>query len=644
MLQRDTVLHYAVRILAIAFAIFSITIAMKPYTALTARGTHLFFALILVFLSEGILKNEKRNPFSTALYLLAAVAAGVASMYIVTNAFALQQERLGLFSTEDRLAGGALVVLVLFATWKCFGNVITGIVLFFVAYLFLGQHLPEAVSHPGISLNRAIGTLGLSTDGLFAPPLGAATSIVSAFIIFAAFLEVSGASNLFMNLSLAVFGRYSGGAAKVAVVASSLFGTISGSAAANVVGTGMITIPLMKQSGFSPRMAGAVEATASTGGQIMPPVMGASAFIMAEILGVPYTTVMVAAIVPAVVYYVAIFFGVDLYSRRYGIKGIAYKGTSVPRMLKEKGHLLLPLILLIVLIAVYQTSPQFAALWATLAIVIVSFTRANTRFGIKKILDSLYAGAMGVLPISVVCAAAGLIIGSFNVTGVGLKFSSAIIGFAGGELMLLLVLAMVSSLILGMGVPTVAAYLILAVLVAPAMTNFGVMPIAAHMFVFYFGIISAITPPVALAAYVASGIAKDKPMQVGVQSSLLALPAFILPFILVYNPGLMLIGPVSEIIPVVISSIVGSFFCAVAIQGYIFCVLRPWERAIMLFAAICALIPEALTDAVGIGLAALILGICYARSKKNKNGESGSQRPEYEEASQVTVTEAEVEI
>jgi TRAP transporter 4TM/12TM fusion protein len=290
------------------------------------------------------------------------------------------------------------------------------------------------------------------------------------------------------------------------------------------------------------------------------------------------------------------------------------------QMLREKGHMLLPLVLLLALIAVFNSSPQYAALWATLSIFVVSLFRRDTRFGFRKILDGLAAGAMGVLTISVICAASGLIIGVFTVTGLGLKLSSTIISFAGGSLGLLLVLAMLASLVLGMGVPTVAAYLILAILVAPAVTGFGVLPIAAHMFVFYFGIISAITPPVAIAAYVAAGIAEDDPMRVGLVACRLALPAFIIPFVFVYQPGLLMVGDLGDIIPVVVTSILGSFFCAVAVQGYVFCSLKPWERLLMLGCAIFALIPEPVTDILGVGIAIVIIWICWLRAKKKRAG------------------------
>jgi TRAP transporter 4TM/12TM fusion protein len=624
MQPKDAALQWTVKGIAVIFALFSITIALVPYDALSARSTHLLFALVLTFLSAGVLKNKSRNARVTVFYIILAVLAAVCCAYIIMNAYDLQQERLGVYTTEDRYAGGILLLLIIFATWRTFGAVMTLIVLAFVVYLFIGQYLPSAIGHPGISLNRIIGNLGLSTEGVFGSPIGASTSVISAFIIFAAFLEVSGAAGLFMSLSMALFGRFNGGAAKVAVVASSLFGTISGSAAANVVGTGMITIPLMKKSGFSPCVAGAVEATASSGGQIMPPIMGAAAFIMAEVLSVPYTTVMVGAIFPAIIYYVAIFFGVDLYSRRHGIKGVAYDGPGGREMIRKQGHMILPLVVLIAMIGAFSTSPQYAALWATLSIVVVSWFRTETRYGVKKLLESLYQGAMGVLSISVICAASGIIIGIFTVTGIGLKLSSAIISFAGDSLMALLALAMIASLILGMGVPTVAAYLILSILVAPAVTGFGVAPLAAHMFVFYFGIISAITPPVALAAYVAAGIADDKPMRVGLEACLLALPAFLLPYIFVYNPALLMMGAWTDILPVAVTSIVGSFLCAVAVQGYMFTRIRPWERLLILGCALCALIPETISDIVGVVGAGILLFVFHTRAKREKAAVSGA--------------------
>ena len=603
---------------AIVFALFSITISLYPYDALTVRSIHLLFALVLTLISKGILQDNNRTTLSTMFYLVAAMLAVACCLYITMNSDALQLERLGLFTSEDRLAGGVLILLIILATWRTFGWSITLLVLFSMAYLLLGQYMPSALGHPGISLNRGIGALGLSVDGVFGSPIGAASTVVSAFIIFAAFLEVSGASELFMSLSLALCGHFCGGAAKVAVVASSLFGTISGSAAANVVGTGMITIPLMKKTGFSPCMAGAVEASASSGGQIMPPIMGAAAFIMAEVLSVSYTTIMMAAVIPAVIYYVAIFFGVDLYSRKNGIKGITHEGPNVRQMLLAKGHMLLPLVLLIGLISVLNSSPQYAALWATVSIVLVSYCRKDTRYSFQKLLDSLYAGAMGVLSISVICAASGIIIGVFTVTGIGLKLSSSIIALAGGSLFLLLFLAMIASLILGMGMPTVAAYLILAILVAPAVTGFGVPAIAAHMFVFYFGIISAITPPVAIAAYVAAGIAEDKPMRVGFEACFLALPAFLVPYIFVYNPALLLIGSLPEILQVCVTSIVGSFLCAVAVQGYIFTNLKILERLLIFICSMFSLIPETITDIVGVAGATIIISLCYMRSKREK--------------------------
>jgi TRAP transporter 4TM/12TM fusion protein len=308
--------------------------------------------------------------------------------------------------------------------------------------------------------------------------------------------------------------------------------------------------------------------------------------------------------------------GVDLYSRKNKIKGAPTEVPKINELLREKGLLVLPLVVLLILIGVYNRSPQMSALYATISVVIFACAKKATRFSIKKFFYAMEQGAVGILEISVICAAAGIILGVFTVTGVGLKLSSAIVYLSGGSLAALLVLSMVASLILGMGVPTVAAYLILAILVAPAMVDFGVLPLAAHMFVFYFGIISAITPPVAIAAYVGAGIAGAKPFKVGLTACVLAIPAFIVPYIMVYNPALILVGTPLEIVQVTITSIIGSFLCAVATQGYFLTNLKLLERLIALLAALCTLIPESYTDIVGIVLAGGLFAVLYLRMKK----------------------------
>ena len=434
-----------------------------------------------------------------------------------------------------------------------------------------------------------------------------------------------------MDIAMIGFRKVIGGPAKIAVISSSLFGCISGSAAANVAATGSITIPMMKRNGYENHVAGAVEAAASSGGQLMPPIMGAAAFVMAEILGVAYNKIMIAGIVPAICYYVAIFMSVDLYSRKHKL-GIMSENETSQYNNEDKGDLLrrslllLPIILMFFLVGVVQWSGAKSALVCTIAVVVCAMPYKEHRFTLKKLIAALRDGGLGILAITIVCAASGVIIGVFTVTGLGLKLSSAIVSLAGGQLFPLLLLAMVASLILGMGVPTVAAYLILAILVAPSLVEFGIPAIAAHMYVFYFGIISAITPPVAMAAYVGAGIAEAPPVKVGFTACKLALPAFIVPFILVYNPALILQGGnILATLQVVCSTLIGCFLCSMAMQRYFIRDLNWFETIALGVAAACTLIPEPITDYVGLALGLIVMVpilIRYAKNKKAAKAET----------------------
>lgn len=605
-------------VLSALLSLYSISYAFFGYDLLTGRSRHLLMVLPMCFLAKGILEEKKGQKFRTIFYIILCLLTAFSMIYIDVNSTPLSRERLGMYIQWDYVAGFFLIVSVLVATWLEYGMALTCVVGAFLLYLLFGQYLPQAIAHPPISFKRMIGTLGLYTEGVMGTALGAIVSTVGAVLVFAGFLEISGASKVFMDLTILAFGRFTGGAAKIAVVSSSLFGTISGSAAANVAGTGIITIPLMKKTGFEPHYAGAVEATASSGGQIMPPIMGAAAFIIAEMLSKPYFEVMKAAIIPAAVFYLSIFISVDLYSRRKGIKGVDRDPNLPPlkELLFKSGYLLLPIVLLFVLVAVFNKSAQWSALVSTIAVIALSWLNKDTRITPKKLVDALVFSGKAIVPISVVCAAAGLIVGIFNATGLGITLSSYIVNMAGENLMMLCVLAAVSSLILGMGMPTVACYLLLAALVAPAMIDFGVLPIAAHMFVFYFGIISAITPPVAIAAFVGAGIAKCSPMKVGVTSCILALPVFFVPFVFVYQPALMMVGTGMEIFQVCCTTLLGTFLCAIGTQGYIFSTLKMPVRVLAVVCAVAMLIPETITDIIGLAGLILVLVIGWLGKKK----------------------------
>lgn len=607
-----------VTFIAIIFSIFQITIVLVPFDALSLRSIHLGLVLLLVFLVNGILKKENPSKFDYIWNIAFAIIGVAGCVYLYLNAYELTTDRQGLYTNLDLIFGTLIIIGVLAATWRIYGAPISIIIGASLLYMFFGQNLPTAVAHPGITVQRAISNLSLFTEGIFGPSLGASASVIAAFIIFAAFIQVSGGADLFMDLAVAIFGRFTGGAAKIAVVASTLFGMISGSAAANTAGTGMITIPLMKKSGFEPHVAAAVEASASSGGQIMPPIMGAAAFIVAEMLGVPYVQVMMSALIPALVYYLAIFMAVHLYSQKNNIKGAPIEKKDFKNLILTKGHTLIPLVILMYFIAVVRITPQLAALYSTISIIVLSYLRKETRFSLTMIKDGLYQGAVGILEISIICAAAGIILGVFTVTGLGLKMSSVIVTLAGGNLLALLVLAMIASLILGMGLPTVAAYLVLAILVAPAMIDFGVVPMAAHLFVFYFGIISAITPPVAIAAYVGAGIAGSNPFKVGFTACGLAFPAFLIPYVFAYQPGLLLMGDPLTVIQVIATTALASLLCASFFQGYIFTNLYKYERALLIISALLLMVPEGFTDTIGLVVSMVILIKVFIRSKKEK--------------------------
>lgn len=446
-------------------------------------------------------------------------------------------------------------------------------------------------------------------DAIFSVPLGASASFVFLFILFSAFLNASGAGKFFIDFSLGATGSARGGPAKTAVVASALFGTVSGNSTANVVSTGAFTIPLMKKIGYSPRFSGAVESVASTGGQIMPPILGSAAFIMAQLIGVPYmdivkASIIPASIIPALLYFATVFIMIDLEAARLGLKGLPKSSLPQPiEVLKKRGHLMIPLLVLIYVLAIMNASPIKAAIWAIAATLIVSAFRKESRMGWKAILQSLSKGAESALGMIAACATAGIIIGVLNLTGSGLKFASVVISLSGDSLPIALVLTMLASIILGMGLPTTAAYLITAAVVAPALVQMGVSPMAAHMFVFFFACLSAITPPVALAAFAGAEIAKAKPMEVAVTSVKLGIVAFIVPFKFVYGPTLLWEGSMLKIILTAITALMGTYSLACAIQGWFFGgTANLFLRLILGLSSLMLIKPGSLTDYLGIGL------------------------------------------
>ncbi len=606
-----------IAIICICFSLFQLyTAAFGVYPAQIQRGTHLAFALALVFLLYPATAKGSRSSMNPVDVVLAALGA-IAGAYLVANYHSIVL-RGGLPTTMDLIVAGVTVLLVLEGARRVIGSPISIIAIVFILYAYLGPYIPGMFGHRGFTTRRILNHLYMTTEGIFGLPLGVSATFVYLFILFGAFLHKSGLGKFFIDLALAATGHTVGGPAKVAVLASGLFGTISGSSVANVVTTGTFTIPLMKSIGYPAHFAGAVEAAASTGGQLMPPIMGAAAFVMSEFIGVPYATIAIAAALPAVLYYLAVGLMVHMEALRLGLKGLPKESLPDPKkVLREGGHLLIPLgVIIYMLVSGY--TPLRAALVCIVATVVVAMMRKNTRLKLSDVLQALEDGARSALGVAAACAAAGIIIGIVTLTGLGLKMANGIIMLAGGSFFFTLFLTMIASIILGMGLPTTAKYIILASMAAPAIQKFGVPAMAAHMFILYYGIIADLTPPVALAAYAGAGIAGANPMKTGWTSLRLAIAAFLIPYIFAYNPSLLLIDTTAmEVVLVSISALMGAFCLAVAGAGFWYVPLSKIERVVVFAGALMLIKPGLYTDLAGAAI--LVLDWFYQKSKRRKS-------------------------
>lgn len=583
-------------------SVFHLWVAfVGPPEAYVMRGTHLAFALVLSFLVLPGPGSRAGHPGRIGWLLVLAAAAcalypSAVLEYIRNRMYYVDDPRLA-----DYVFGGGLILLLIEATRRA-----TGWALPITAIVFAAYGLTLGGQSPGIMLDQ----LYLTTEGIFGIPLYVSATYVMLFILFGAFVERSGAGQLFMDFALALAGHTSGGPAKVAVITSSLFGTVSGSAVANVMTTGTFTIPLMKRSGYRPAFAGAVEAVASTGGQLMPPIMGAAAFVMAEFLGVSYLKVAAFALLPAVLYYVAVFMAVHFEARRIGLKGLPR--ADLPRLkvvLGERGHLFLPLIIIIgVLLA--GRSAAFSALVGIVSVVPTTWLRASTRrtFTPRVVIEALESGARNTLVVALACATAGIVIGTITLTGLGLSFTGVVLALSQNSLMLALVLTMLAGILLGMGLPTTPAYIVQVALLVPALVKLGVMVEAAHLFVLYFAVLSAITPPVAMAVYAANGLSGAGLMDSSWAAVKLGLTGYIIPFMFVFAPALLLIDEPLQVALAVATSVIGVVCLAGSLHEHFFLgTTRSWERVLLFVAALVLIKPGWATDLLGLGLIMLTL-------------------------------------
>jgi TRAP transporter 4TM/12TM fusion protein len=580
---------------------------------------HLSFALVLIFLIKPIFPPEsKHHKWRWVIDLPCALGAVAIGAHMTIDFLDIVDRGAGDPTQLTIYLGAIATLLTLEGTRRMSGWALPIIAIIFIAYGFAGPLLPGALAHRGYDLERIVTMLYATTSGLAGTPLQTSASYVAIFVIFAAFLDVSGAGKFFIDWSYAAFGWMRGGPAKVAIFASAMMGTVSGSAVANVAATGAFTIPVMKKAGLRPEYAGAVEAAASSGGQIMPPVMGAAAFIMVEVMGSSYNSIMTAAILPGLLFFIAVYFMVDFEVAKQGIKGIPRAELpSSLSVLREGWHLIVPLVLLIYLLLVVQYTPIKSAFWSAVAVVIVSWVRPQTRMGVRQTFSALNAGGKAMLDVAMACGSAGIVVGMMLLTGLALRLSGIIVDLSGGHLFPLLLITMVVSLVLGMGLPTSAVYVVLATLVVPAMTKLGVAPMAAHMFALYFGVLANVTPPVAIASYTGATIAGANAMKTGLIAFRLSLAGFIMPFMWVYNPALLLDGTPAEVGLAAITATAGIIALAAAIQGYFLSITSAAQRITLFIGAMLLITAGWKTDLAGIGLI-LIVAFSQLRAKKIK--------------------------
>lgn len=600
-----------VRWIMVAFSLYSIYVTLFS-TALPEFRLSVFLASILImgYLNFPLRKGTVRVNHMPWYDILIMVLGSGAFFYYAFNAERIIKLSLRAAKDPFLLAIGVVGILALIELCRrSVGLPILCVVGALLVYTFTR-----------VQPRIAIYNLFYTTSGVMNTPINVCAKYIVVFIIFGAFLERTGIAQFFIDLANSIAGASAGGPAKVAVISSALCGMVSGSSVGNTVTTGSVTIPMMKKTGYKAEFAGAVEAAASTGGQIMPPIMGAAAFLMAEYMGVSYATVAVTAILPAVLYFTGIYIAVHLEARKLGLKGIPRDQLPKLRVLIKKIYLLAPLVVLVVLVSTNMKTMQFSAAVAILVAILVGLINKDDRITITKIIDALEAGGKGTITVAVACAMAGIVAGCITVTGLASKLITAIVSVSGGHTMIALVLTMLCCIVLGMGVPTTANYCIMAATCAPILMNpqIGVPAMAAHFFVFYFGIVADITPPVALAAYAGSAIAKAPPMKTAFNATKLAIAAFIVPYIFAKNPAMLLVNVENpfQVVQIVISSLVGLFGVAAALNGFLYRPINPLFRLALVAGGLSMMIPGTLTDVIGLAVVVAVVLLQRAAAKR----------------------------
>ena len=576
------------------------------------RPIHVMFAASLAFLVYP--SNKKRGPTPLDLVLALVALAAFALPAIQADQIAERLVMVDDLTLGQTISGITALLLVLVLIQRVVGMSLLVVCLLFLAYAFWGAHIPGMLAHKGFSWNEVVDYLGFGLEGLYSSAIGVSATYIAAFIVFGTFLERCGAGDVLMDLGRALTGHYRGGPAKIAVITSAFFGTISGSAAANVYATGAFTIPMMKKAGYRPVFAGAVEAAASTGGQIMPPVMGAAAFLMADTLGIPYLEVCKAAVIPAFLYFFSILMMVDFEAAKLGLVGVPKE--ELPRMkdVLKRLYLLLPIVVLLVIMMIGYT-PFRAAMAAAAAAVVVSWGDKKFAIGPRRLVEILSTAGRRMILIAVACLGAGIVIGVVSLTGVGLNLASVVISISGGSTIVALILIMLASLLMGMGTPTTVAYVLVATLGVPALRELGFSVLSSHFFVFYFGVISMVTPPVAVAAYAGAEVAGASMMRTGLIASRLCSVAFIVPFFFMYDPALLMQGDWPNILQVFVTATIGTVALAGGMERWF---LRPLPlplALLLIVGALLLIIPGSITDIIGIVTVFAVGVYCKMSSK-----------------------------
>jgi len=618
--QKGVVGNSIFKILAYVLVIFHIYTALFGIIGSTEqRAVHLALASALVFIA--IKPDAKRGKkwFDWVLFVGALASAGY--VFIRSDYLGNRMQYVTDLSALEMALGIIGIIVLIEAARRLMGWTLPIVVIIFIVYALTGQHIPGKLGHSGFDLMWIVDHIYYTPSGVFGVPLGVSATFVAIFIIFGAFLSATGGGQFFTNFASAAMGGFRGGPAKISVIASMLFGMICGAASGNVATTGSVTIPLMKKTGYEKHFAGAVEATASTGGEIMPPVMGAGAFILAQMAAIPYRTLCFAAIIPAILYYIAIYISIDLEAVRMRLKGMPKSELPPAWPILKKGWIYLVPIAIMLYMILSGSTPIKAGAYALVANLVLCYLRKSTWVSLKTLRAAMEDAAVGLGVVAVACAVAGILVGIMSLTDFGLKLTQLVAIISQGHLFIALILAMIVAIILGMGMPPSAAYIVEAVLVAPALTNMGLPPLIAHLFIFYFTVLSAITPPVAVASFTAAGIAGGNPMKVGWIAFRMALPGMIVPFMFVYSPGLVLMNTPINIAIAVVTSVCGVAFLAIGLAGHLHHKLPIIPRILMLVGALFLVAHGWIFGLIGFIMA--VLGyFLYRLMIKNKNGPS----------------------